>query len=153
MSRPIRYQIFDNEEKKIYTYEMLSRSEDLQLRFGVKGLFLVDTSREDEDGYDYEMDIEFLQFSGMHDDYNNPDGEELYDLDIVEMAGLNFKEGTLGVVVYDTNQGRYKLAPISAYLQNAGNGGWTGYDMRYAYEKVGNVLSHPHLLKGEGADV
>ncbi|SYX87662.1 protein of unknown function [Paenibacillus alvei] len=37
------------------------------------------------------------------------------------MAGLNFKEGTLGVVVYDTNQGRYKLAPISAYLQNAGN--------------------------------
>ncbi|SYX87663.1 hypothetical protein [Paenibacillus alvei] len=46
------------------------------MRFGVKGLFLVDTSREDEDGYDYEMDIEFLQFSGMHDDYNNPDGED-----------------------------------------------------------------------------
>lgn len=135
--RPTKYRIWDK-ERKIW-------KEDYHYHLAPNGQLYYD-------GMNITEHNEIVFWTGLHDNHNNTDGEELYDLDIVELAGLNIPEGMLGIVVYDTNQGRYKLAPISAYLQNAGNGGWTGYDIRYAYEKVGNVLSHPHLLKGEGTN-
>lgn len=54
----------------------------------------------------------------------------------------------LYVICYDSNQARYKSVPISLYKANAGNGGWTGYEVKYErIIVIGNIHATPELLE------
>lgn len=52
------------------------------------------------------------------------------------------------VICYDSNQARYKCVPISLYKINAGNGGFTGYEVkRESISVIGNIYEQTHLLE------
>lgn len=73
-------------------------------------------------------------------DFKDQKGEQVYEKDIVST-----QEGN-AVICYDRHQGKYKAVPIVAYLTNAGNGGWTGYDVGYINEVLGDIYHNAELL-------
>ncbi|MDP9675375.1 YopX family protein [Paenibacillus polymyxa] len=72
--------------------------------------------------------------------------EELYEGDILAPT-LAYKEHEVKIICYDRNQSKYKAVPLSMYLINAGNGGWTGYDIEWLPHKIGNIHDNPELLE------
>ncbi len=77
------------------------------------------------------------QYTGLMD----KNGTEICEGDIVATNKGN------SVICFDTPQARYKVVPISLYLANAGSGGWTGFDMKYAEKVIGNIYENPELLE------
>ncbi|WP_336761289.1 YopX family protein [Paenibacillus sp. USHLN196] len=51
------------------------------------------------------------------------------------------------IICYDSHQAKYKSVPLSTYRTNAGNGGWTGYDIKYWQRRLGNIHDNPELLE------
>ena len=89
---------------------------------------------------DYLVDPETVgQYTGLKDQ----NGKEIYEGDIQE-GGRFDKE--IKIVRYDTRQSRFKAVPLSLFKANAGNGGWTGYDVR-DYAVIGNIYENPELLE------
>jgi uncharacterized phage protein (TIGR01671 family) len=82
------------------------------------------------------------EYTGLKDSND----KEIYEGDIVgcESNGVNRYE--YRVVCYDSHQTKYKAVPLVAYHQNAGNGGWTGYELKYHNEVIGNIYDSPELL-------
>jgi uncharacterized phage protein (TIGR01671 family) len=83
------------------------------------------------------------QYTGKKDSYNT----EIFEGDILgcESNGVNRYEKR--VVCWDSYQAKFKSVPLSTYHSNAGNGGWTGYDLyRTNCEVLGNIYEHPDLL-------
>lgn len=78
----------------------------------------------------------FQQFTGLT--YSN--GVEVYEGDIVTSNKGNC------VICYDSRQARYKVVPRVLYNANAGTGGWTGFDLKYAETVIGNIYENPELL-------
>ncbi|WP_063562887.1 YopX family protein [Paenibacillus sp. O199] len=72
--------------------------------------------------------------------------EDLFEGDILS-PNWAIKEREAKVICYDTNQSKYKAVPLSMYLANAGNGGWTGYDIEWMPHKIGNIHDNPELLE------
>jgi uncharacterized phage protein (TIGR01671 family) len=84
-----------------------------------------------------------MQYTGLKDSK----GKKIYEGDILgcESNGVNRHE--LRVVCYDSNQAKYKSVPLSTYHSNAGNGGWTAYDLYRTYcEVIGNIFENPGLI-------
>ncbi|EHQ63658.1 hypothetical protein PDENDC454_04304 [Paenibacillus dendritiformis C454] len=133
MSRP-KYKFWDREENV-----MLGPNLDPE-RYKIasyNGLALIDMSRQDEDGYDYEMDVEFLQFTGLYD----RNGKEIYEGDIVYTPQFDWT----GYVVF-TGDCQYALKGKT----ELGNDGYILFTQIYLNEceVIGNIYEHPHLLKG-----
>jgi len=98
------------------------------------------TGLKDKNGKDiYERDIVVEPY------FSNVNPNDRNDDDYIDDTPRNY------VICYDSKQAKYKSVPFSTYLINAGNGGWTGYDVRY--EKltvIGNIHENLDLLgKGE----
>jgi hypothetical protein len=74
--------------------------------------------------------------------------DDLYVGDILS-PNLALKEHEVKIICYDRNQSKYKAVPLSMYLINAGNGGWTGYDIGYMPNKIGNIHDNPELLEAK----
>lgn len=87
-----------------------------------------------------EGDMEFSQFTGLYD----KDGVEIYEGDITRAS-----DDEVRVICYDILQAKYKAVPHYAYRHNAGEGGWTGYDLRNdkRHEIIGNIYENPELLE------
>ncbi|ETT30289.1 hypothetical protein C161_27578 [Paenibacillus sp. FSL R5-192] len=89
------------------------------------------------------------QFIGIKDGTTD---EEWCEDDILT-PNPHAKNQELQVICYDIHQGRYKGVPLSAYELNAGNGGWTGFDIKSWQKRIGNVHENPELLAPkEGAE-
>ncbi|MGG0308342.1 YopX family protein [Priestia megaterium] len=86
-----------------------------------------------------------MQYTGLKD--NN--GIEIYEGDIAIHTSKVRREITRTIVVYDSKQGRYKYSPISLYKENAGQGGWTGYEHNTAksIEVIGNIYDNRELVQ------
>ncbi|WP_339193770.1 YopX family protein [Paenibacillus sp. FSL P4-0176] len=72
--------------------------------------------------------------------------DDLFEGDILS-PNWALKEHEVKIICYDRNQSKYKAVPLSMYLINAGNGGWTGYDIGYMSHKIGNIHDNPELLE------
>lgn len=84
------------------------------------GLYIVDTEREDEDGYDYELDVIILRYSNLHD----KKGKEICQGDIVEIMGVNYEviinDFTQELVV-DSEIGQESLHTCNKFCEVIGN--------------------------------
>lgn len=95
----------------------------------------------------FETDKPIYQWgTGLKD---NASDEEWYEGDILT-PNPHSERTELEVICFDIHQGKYKSVPVSLYKTNAGNGGWTGYDVKSYQKRVGNVHEHPHLLNLPG---
>ncbi|MFC5587574.1 YopX family protein [Sporosarcina soli] len=89
----------------------------------------------------YVVDKETVgQYIGIED----PMDRMVFDGDIAKSG-----DDEIRVICYDTNQAKYKAVPLYAYLNNAGQGGWTGYELRndLRHEIIGNIHDDPELLE------
>ncbi|WP_163855767.1 YopX family protein [Paenibacillus elgii] len=97
----------------------------------------------------YGVDPETIgQYTGLRDSKRTeefPDGQEIYEGDVFPPPAAGRNENR--IVVYDSEQAKYKAVPVSLYHANTGNGGWTGYELRWTDEVIGNIWEHPHLLE------
>ncbi|WP_345806616.1 YopX family protein [Bacillus pumilus] len=94
------------------------------------------------DESEYELIARNL-FTGLKD----KNGVEIYESDIALDPNKNIK----GVICYDCHQARYKFVPLSLYHSNAGDGGWSGFELnvnRRLPEVIGNIYQNPDLLEG-----
>ncbi|WP_346997286.1 hypothetical protein HUS59_17030 [Bacillus velezensis] len=73
--------------------------------------------------------------------------KSLYDGSIVKYGTFNYQ---IGVICYDTHHAMFKIVPVLFYLENAGNGGWTGNSIRKTVhlKVIGDVYQNPELLEG-----
>lgn len=98
----------------------------------------------------HEVDPETVgQYIGIKDGLTD---EEWCEGDILT-PNTHAKNQELQIICYDIHQGRYKGVPSSAYELNAGNGGWTGFDIKSWQKRIGNIHDNSELLAPkEGAD-
>ena len=93
----------------------------------------------------YKVDPETVgQYTGIKDSTND---EQWYEGDVLT-PNPHSQRTELEVICYDSYQGKYKSVPISLYNSNAGEGGWTGYDIKSYQKRVGNIYDNPNLLEG-----
>jgi len=130
MSRPIKYKFWDKEEKV-----MMGPNLDSE-RYRVcsyNGLGLIDMDREDEDGYEYEMDVEVLQWTGLCD----RNGKEIYDRDLLQdeygIGEVEWVQEHCAFMVFTRNPSMYHRLESDGKLQLT--------------EVIGNIYTHPHLME------
>jgi len=126
-----KYKWWDKESKSMLGPEL---DENYKILTAAKGeMFLVDTSRQDEDGWDWEMDVVWLQYAGLKD----KNGKEIYEGDIYHQGDRNIRyvvvRGDTGLIGEQIGTHSY------AGLQH-----W-----KDKIEVIGNRWGNPELL-GEG---
>lgn len=130
------------------------------------GLALIDMSRQDEDGYDYEMDVEFLRYTGLNDRNN----KEIYEDSIVLITGeqeldygLTFQWNEKAIVRWSDEECGFYLDVINKREVNLCQDGyftvdtfslrkWNDEEWWIEYEVIGNIYENPELIGG-GAHV
>ncbi|MFF0825404.1 YopX family protein [Brevibacillus sp. NPDC003359] len=86
--------------------------------------------------------VELMQFTGLRDSND----KEIYKGNVV-LCDSRSSGKERRVVCYDLHQLKYKTVPLVAYHSNAGRGGWTGYEVKYHNEVIGNIYEKPELLE------
>lgn len=136
--RELKYKFWDREEK-----HMIGPNLDSERYYigSYNGLALFDTEREDEDGYTYQMDVEFLQYTGIKD----CNGTEIYAGYVIQMdCGCDSEYGCShgpwqGYVEWDPETASYELRDM--------DGKWSGEafedSMTDEYLVVGNIYETP----------
>ena len=121
MKREIKFRAWDSETKEM-SYDFLSKN---WLKVCIESPY-----------------VEVMQYTGLKD----RNGKEIYEGDIFPPGERTL--GEITIVSYDSKQARYKAVPLSLYKANAGNGGWTGFDVNSYSEVIGSVYDNPDLLEG-----
>lgn len=83
------------------------------------------------------------QYTGLKDSVSD---EEWYEGDIIS-SNPHSTRTEVEVICFDSHQGKYKSVPLSLYRSNAGNGGWTGYDIKCYQKRLGNRWDNLNLLE------
>ncbi|WP_289135568.1 YopX family protein [uncultured Brevibacillus sp.] len=140
--REIKFRVWDKEQNK-----MLGPNFDREQYAIVSynGLALLDITREDEDGYDYEMDVEWLQYTGLSD----MNGKEIYEGDVIEMeCGCDSEYGCShgpyrAVVKWSAESASFELEGLH------GRGAYVEFEDSYEdeYLVIGNIYENPELLE------
>ncbi|EJW14239.1 YopX family protein [Paenibacillus alvei] len=138
MSRQIKFRAWDVFKEQM-DYEVFLDPNGKVAAFSPLWGFYVRGNSDDE--------MKLMQFTGLHD----RNGQEIYEGDIFPSGART--RGEVTIICYDSRQAKFKAVPFGLYKCNAGNGGWTGFDVNPLSEVIGNIYEHPHLLKGEGAHV
>ncbi|MCV4233336.1 YopX family protein [Virgibacillus sp. LDC1] len=89
-------------------------------------------------------DFEIMWFTGRFDKRR----KDIFGGDFLRGDGFGDTKQEIRIVCYDSRQARYKAVPLSLYKANAGNGGWTGFDIKGDGEVIGNIYDNPDLLEG-----
>ncbi|WP_211750426.1 YopX family protein [Paenibacillus sp. Marseille-Q4541] len=139
--REYKFRAWDEECGRMYSGDEIESRADLITSLSYGGLVIF---RATPHG-DYEQ-LQPLQYTGLKD---NVSDEEWYEGDILT-PNPHSERTELEVICFDIHQGKYKSVPMSLYLSNAGNGGWTGYDVKCYQKRVGNIYDHKHLLNLPG---
>lgn len=128
VGREIKFQAWDQETKQMWTWEDIQEAESAMF------ITFLDVLLQDQ----------FIkrQFTGLRD--NND--REVYEGDIV-LCDSTSTGKERRVICYDLHQLKYKTVPLVAYHSNAGRGGWTGYEVKYHNEVIGNIYENPELLE------
>lgn len=136
--RAIKFRVFDETTGEMY----IPGEDGTQIVIGLRDSDVGDyLSLWSEEGEICSSDqADFLQFTGVHD----KNSAEIYEGDITRA-----NDGEVRVICYDIHQAKYKSVPQYAYQHNAGEGGWTGYDLRNdkRHEIIGNIYENPELLE------
>lgn len=126
--------------------EMLYAGEDTDVIFvlGSAGIECTDVRNGSPsgDGIDSMDHLIYMQFTRLKDSND----KEMYEGDVVSCESSNDSGYENRVICYDINQAKYKTVPLPAYRINAGNGGWTGYELRYHNVVIGNIYENPELI-------
>jgi uncharacterized phage protein (TIGR01671 family) len=125
--KEIKFRVFGYEQNDMYDWDHIVESGALAEYLSLGG-----------EGDNYHSPI--MQYTGLKD----KNDKEIYEGDIVICNDES--EGRKRVVCYDIHQAKYKAVPKSTYYANAGNGGWTGFELRWYYEVIGNIYESPELF-------
>lgn len=164
--RELKYKFWDREEKR-----MIGPNLDSERYYigSYNGLALFDTERKDEDGYTYQMDVEFLQYTGLKDH----NGKEIYEGYIVRLEsptdyfgiqpyGMPVKNGHGELFVIIKLNCGFVLRHISFFesrdlpgwdAPNWVHKGWkiidnyTFWNEQRLFRVVGNIYEDPSLLE------
>lgn len=130
MSRPIKYKFFYKPEQRFIS------------------LWSAGWRFDPENGQIYSGDMniterfEIVQYTGLKD----RNGKEIYEGDVIP-PDYALKQNEVAIICYDSNQARFKAVPLSLYKANAGNGGWTGFEVTRHCSIIGNIYENPSLLE------
>lgn len=123
--RTIKFRVWDPNNEIMYT------------NVGIGQISLYDF---DGDRITEQEGLVIMQYTGLKDKTD----VEVYEGDIVHV-----EDRGKCVICYDSHQLKYKAVPVSLYLANAGNGGWTGFEIKYWYPVIGNIYENVDLLSKE----
>lgn len=122
----MKMKFWDKEEKRMIGPNL--DPEQYQI-ISYNGLALIDNEREDEDGWPYQMDVEFLRYTGLKD----ANGREIYEGDIIEYHSANDRKRLLQVTWSDAD----------AMFEFSG----VRHDYATKGKVIGNIYETPELLK------
>ncbi|MEK5416335.1 YopX family protein [Paenibacillus sp. FSL L8-0708] len=137
MGSGLKYKFWDKEEKVMIDPRHIGDRYSLNY---YQGLWMSDTKRIDEDGYDYEMDVEFLRFADIED----KNGVEVHQSHILKIPDLyetpENTETTYHNEVVTYEEGTFKVGGQPLLDDDR------DYLSREA-EVVGNIYENPELLE------
>lgn len=83
------------------------------------------------------------QYIGIKDGSNN------YEWFVGDILSPNphLQNEEVQIICFDSYQAKFKGVPLSVYLNNSGNGGWTGFDIKHWQKRVGNIYDNPEMLE------
>ncbi|MEC4569459.1 YopX family protein [Paenibacillus sp. CMAA1739] len=135
--REPKYKFWDREEKR-----MIGPNLDSERYYigSYNGLSLFDTERKDEDGYTYQMDVEFLQYTGLKDH----NGREVFDGDVFKIPDL-YETPENTETTYHYSKVKFENGAFTVGGQPMIYEDWD-YLQRDC-EVVGNIYENPSLLE------
>ncbi|KAF6564516.1 hypothetical protein G9G63_10260 [Paenibacillus sp. EKM202P] len=133
MSRPIKFRAWDVFVKEM-DYEVTIDPEGKVAAFNpLDGQYVRGFSDDEK---------VIMQYTGLKD----RNGKEIYEGDVIP-PDYALRQNEVAIICYDSNQARFKAVPLSLYKANAGNGGWTGFEVTRHCSIIGNIYENPSLLE------
>ncbi|WDM22630.1 YopX family protein [Paenibacillus polymyxa] len=134
MSRPIKFRKWDKDLKRMHVcgedvHDSIAFGENNEAYYYNEAWYC---------NLDKDKACELMQYTGLKD----RNGKEIYEGDVIP-PDYALKQNEVAIICYDSNQARFKAVPLSLYKANAGNGGWTGFEVTRHCSIIGNIYETP----------